>query len=192
MQFLLLPGTVERRAFHLLQFESDARRVQVVHRRLRDGWKAGDRGEFAGVEAVGIAGFGQQLLGFLRIVGHRLCLQGEVHDPGNDDPCRRAEAVAAHLVDLLAVERVIDRLAQPQVMPRRFEIPLLGEFNPEDRGVLARHYLELRVLLDALGVDAVERVGDVGFAGLQHQRAGGGFGDAAHHHHRRYRRPPAP
>jgi len=96
------------------------------------------------------------------------------------DEADNARDEARRLVDPLAVQRVVGGEPNALVVPRGLRIPLLGELDPEDRGVLARHDLELGVLLDALGVNAVESVGDVGFAGLQHQGAGGGFGDAAH------------
>ena len=117
-QFLRLPVGVERRALHLLQPDPDAGGVEVVHDRFGDGRKARDRGELAGVDPVRIAGFGEQLLGLRRIVGHRLDLQCEIHDPRNDDPGRRAEAEATRLVDRLAVERVVGREPQPLVVPR--------------------------------------------------------------------------
>ena len=143
--------------------------------------KPGFGGELAGVDAVRITGLGEQLLRLLRDpAATARCLQGVLHDARHDDPGRRAEAEAGRLVDRLPVERVIDRLPQPHVVPRRFRVPLVGELDPEDRGVLRRHDLQTRGLLDALGVGAVERVGDIGLAGLQHQRAGRRLGHAAH------------
>src|SRR6516165_5085087 len=57
-QLLLLPGGVERRAFHLAQPHADADRVQIVHHRLGHGRKAWDRRELAGVDPVGISRLG--------------------------------------------------------------------------------------------------------------------------------------
>ena len=68
--------------------------------------KPGIGGELAGVEAVRIAGLGEQLLRLVRVVGRRLDLQREVHDARHDHARRRAEAEARRLVDPLAVERV--------------------------------------------------------------------------------------
>ena len=46
--------------------------------------------------------------------------------------------------------------------------------------MLRRHDLQAGGLLDVLGIGTVERVGDVGLARLQHQRAGRRLGHAAH------------
>jgi len=108
-QSLRLPVAVERGAFHLLQLDPNAGRVQVVHDRFGDRREARDRGELAGVDPVRIAGLGEQPFGFCRIVGRRRDLQGIVHDPGNDHARRRAEAETARIADRLAIERVIGR-----------------------------------------------------------------------------------
>jgi hypothetical protein len=70
-QFPGLPVGVECGALHLLEPDPDAGGVEVVHDPFRNRRKAGDGGEFAGVDPVGITGLGEQLLGFLRIVGYR-------------------------------------------------------------------------------------------------------------------------
>ena len=127
----------------------------------------------------GYPGLGEQLLGLLRIVGDRLGLQRVIHDARHDDPGRRAEAETRDLVDRRAVQRVVDRVAHPLVMPRRFRVPLLGKLDPEDRGVLRRDDLD-PVLLQPLGVRAVERDADIGFAGAHHQRPRRRLGGAAH------------
>jgi hypothetical protein len=58
---------------------------------------------------------------------------------------------------------------------------LLGELDPVARGVLGRDDLDAGVILDALGGGAVQRIGDVGLAGLQCQGPRGGVGNAPHH-----------
>jgi len=102
-----------------------ARRVEIVHHRLAD---AGDRGVaevVTGVEAVRVAGLGQELLGaggIVRVAG-RLPVELEAagHDPEGD--LRESEGV--RLVDGLTVDGVIRGEAHAPVVPRRLGIPLL-------------------------------------------------------------------
>src|SRR6185369_1295135 len=83
-------------------------------------------------------------------------------------------------VDRLAIQGVVDRQAYALVVPRRFRIPLLGELDPVDRRVLRRYQLQSRVALHIEGVLAVERVGDVGLAVLEHRHARRPLGYALH------------
>jgi len=68
-----------------------------------------DRGEFPGIESFRIAGFGEQLLGLVQVVGWRLDLQREVHDARHDHARWRAETQARRLVYPLAIERQVRR-----------------------------------------------------------------------------------
>ena len=107
-------------------------------------------------------------------------MQGKLHHARHDHAGGRADADTSSVVDRLAVQRVVHRLAHPLVVPRRLRVPLVGELDPEDRGVLRGYHLDAGVLLETLGVGAIERDGDVGLAALQHHGARRGLGDAPH------------
>src|SRR5262249_49960058 len=72
LELLAGPRGIERRPLHPAQARSDPDGAQVGDDRLARGEVRRPRMEIAGVEAVGIAGFGEQLLGFRRIVRMRL------------------------------------------------------------------------------------------------------------------------
>ena len=171
---------VEGRALHLPHADADADGVQVVQRGLGHRREARDRREVAGVEAVRIAGLGEELLGLLRVVGVRRHLEREVHHARHDDAGGRTEAQACRLVGRLAVEGVVHRLAQALVVPRRLRIPLIGELDPEDRGVARGQERVARVALERLRLRAVQEEGVVRLAAPEHGQARGAVGHALH------------
>ena len=181
-QLLLLPGGEEGSALHGAHLQPDADRAQIVQRGLGHREERRRRHELSGVDPFGIASLGEELLGLDGVVGHGRRGQREVHDARDDDPRRRAIAQAGHLVDGLAVERIVDGQPHPLVGPRRLWIPLVPELDPVDRRVLRGHQAEPRVPPHVLGVLAIEGVGDVGLAVLQHRHARGPFGHALHDH----------
>jgi hypothetical protein len=103
-------------------------------------------------------GLGEQLLGLRGVVGRRLDLQREVHDAGDDHAPRRAVSQARRLVDLLAIQRMVDGQAQAPVDPRRLGILLVGELDPVDGRMARGHDLQTRVTLHGLGIGAVQRI----------------------------------
>ena len=180
LRVLLLPGRIERRAFHHPHLRPDPDRIQIVHRGLAGDREPGQRREISGIQSVRIPGFGEQLLRLLRIVGRRLRLQGIVHDRRHDDTERRTVSKARCFADRSAIQRVIDGQPHAAVMPRRFGVPLLGKLDPHRRCMPRCHEREARVPTHVLGFRPLQKKCHVGFALLEHRYPRGALRDALH------------
>src|SRR5262249_19199750 len=86
LQLLFLIRLEEGGALEWTELHADADRLQIAHERLAHRRGRGLAPEISGVEAVGIAGLGQQALGERRIERVRRRLPEEVEARGNDAP----------------------------------------------------------------------------------------------------------
>src|SRR5256712_13416509 len=96
--------------------------AEVRHRRVAE--------VIARVEAVGIAGLGEELLrpgGVIRVPGR---LPVELEAGGNNAPDELGESQDLGLVYRLPVDCVVRGQAHAPVVPRRLGVPLLGEVDP--------------------------------------------------------------
>src|SRR5207249_2108112 len=109
---------------------ADAGGAQIVRYRFGDARVDRVAGEVARVEAVGIAGFGQELLGPGEIVrnGRRLPVVLEVRGDEAVVEARGPERLG--LVDRLAIDGVVGGETKPAVVPGRFRVPLVDEVDP--------------------------------------------------------------
>ena len=154
--------------------------AEIVGGRLRRRHERRRRHEIADVDPVRIARLGEKLLGLRGSYGSGGVCSANSITRGTMTRGRRTEAETGDLVDRLTIQRVVGREPHALVVPRRLRIPLLGELDPVDRRVLGRDELQPRVALHVLRVLAVERVGDVGFAVLQHRHPRRPLGHALH------------
>src|SRR5438552_9350031 len=104
--------------------------LKIVEDRLGVDAGPGIAPEVAGVEAVRVPGFREELPGLARIVGVERRLPVELEAGGDDAPGDLGEPEGHGLVDRLAVDRVVRRAAHAPVVPRRARIPLVGEDQP--------------------------------------------------------------
>src|SRR5215470_11482407 len=86
LQLLFLVGLEEGGALERTEPHADADRLQIAHERLAHRRSRGLAPEVSSVEAVGIPGLGQKLLGARRIERVRRRLPEEVEAGGNDAP----------------------------------------------------------------------------------------------------------
>src|SRR5207247_7881363 len=117
---LFLPVAEEGRALHRPQLGADAHRGQVVADRLRDARVRRVARVLAGVEAVGIAGLGQQFLrprGIVRVGRNE---QRVLEGAGDDAAGRLGVPQRLRLVDRVLVEGERRRPAYAPVVPGRF------------------------------------------------------------------------
>src|SRR5712691_2938650 len=99
MRVAALPAGAPGGALHRAQARPDAHRLKVVADRLGQREERGKWSNLAGVEAVRIAGLGQELLGPGGVVGRRLEGPREFETPW-DEPTRRVrEAERLRLVE---------------------------------------------------------------------------------------------
>ena len=166
-QLLLAPGREEGRALHRPDPGPDPDGAQIGGHRFRHREVGRVRREVTAVEAVRIAGLGEQLLGPLRVVGVRVDGQGELHVPGHDVAGQARGAEGFGLVDRLAVDGEAGGKPQAPVVPRRLRVPLLGEVQEEDRVRPHGHESQTGRAPHVLGDGAVEEVGDVDLAALE-------------------------
>jgi len=142
----------------------DAGGLEVVDRRLRHVDERRVDKVVAGVEAVRVAGLGQELPGAGGIVRVARGLPVEVEARGDDARRHLRVAEVLRLVDRLPVDGMVRGHADPPIVPGRFGIPLVGEKYTQnggrDHGRLER---ESRRSPDFLGHRAKERIGDVDF-----------------------------
>ena len=144
-----------------------AHRVVVLRRHLEDG-----------VEAIGIAGLGQELLGLGGIVGHALRDVDEVrveriHVGAEDLPVAEHRA----LQHLVLVDGVGDGQAHPLV---RVGLLRIVERQRHVIGGVAQDHLEPRVLLQLVhALRAETEARDVDVARLERGQRGVGIGDEA-------------
>src|SRR5262249_59249356 len=97
----------------------DAGRLEIVEHRLAIVDAAGVAPEVSGVEAVGEARLGEELLGLRRIVRIDRRLPVELEARGDEAPGDLREAERLRLIDRLAVDRVGRREAYAAVLPPR-------------------------------------------------------------------------
>src|SRR5438094_9280348 len=121
-----MPGTGQcgrYRALHGAEPRLDPDVVEVPAERLAHREVRRPRIEVAGVEAVRIAGLGEEPLGLRGIEGVRLEEARELEHARDQRARRLAEAERLGLVERLPIDRVARGLAPAPVVPRRFRIP---------------------------------------------------------------------
>jgi len=161
------------------ELDADSRDLPVVHDGFGDA-AVGDVGEeLAAIEAVGVAGFGEELLGLRRIVRERRRRPGELELLGNHAAGKSRVTERLGLVDRLAVDGEIGRQADAAVRPRRLGIPLVGKDEPLAGGWNEGRELQPGRAHELFGEWAADRVGDVGLATLEHGEPRGVFRDGA-------------
>ena len=133
--------------------------------------------ELAGVEAVGVAGLGEELAGALGIVRRRVDRQGEVEVARHDAAGGPRQAERLGLVERLAVDGEAGGQPHALVGPGRLRIPLVREIEPEDAEE-RRHQAKPRRALDVLGGGPAQEKGDVDFSALERGGARGLVGQA--------------
>ena len=177
---LLFPELAEEGdALEGAQLQLNAHGLQIVDGRLREIFVGDVTVELAGVEAVRVPGFGQELRRFLGVVGVQGGRPGELEVLRDDAPRDFREAQRFGLIDGLPVEGQVGGEAHALVGPRRLGIPLLGEEQPERAGDGGRLEGEARGPLELLRQRAPDRVDDVDLAPLQRRQAGRLVGDHA-------------
>ena len=119
------------------------------------------------VEALRVAGFGQELLGARRIERIRGRRPVELEVARDDARRGTAEPEVFRVAERFPIDRQVDREPDPAVGPRRLRVPLLGEHHPlaargdddlEREAGRSPHFL---------GIGPPEPVRDVRFAALQ-------------------------
>src|SRR5215470_16181806 len=161
-ELFVAPGGEKCGALHGAQAHPNPHGIEVIDHCFRDRRKPRVGCEVARIKAITIAGLGQELLGFLRIVGERFGLQGEVHHPWDNDSSRWTEPEARCLVDRLSIEGVIDGQTYTLIGPWRFRIPLLGELDPEYGRMACIHQGQFGITFDLLSDLSLTR-GKIGF-----------------------------
>src|SRR5262245_14821707 len=100
--------------------------VEVVDDRLGDHGSSVTE-KFASVEALGVAGLGQEL----SCAGWIVCVSGglpvELEARRDDAPGEPGESQSLSAVHRRPVDRVVDGQAHAAVVPRRLRVPLFGE-----------------------------------------------------------------
>src|SRR6059036_3087754 len=161
----------EGRALERPELGPDADRLQVIHDGLREVGVGHVAVVVTGVEAVRVAGLGEELPGPGRIVRGRGRLPEEVEARGDDAVGDLREAQGLGLVDRRPVDRQVDGQAHSPVVPRRLRVPLIDEDEPEGGGRVVGLEREPGRPLELLGQGAADRVDDVGLAALEHRQA---------------------
>src|SRR5262249_30888076 len=107
LQLLLLVALEERRPFERADLDPDARRLQISGKRIRPVGSRCVAPETAGIEAVRVAGLGEQPPRARRIVRVRGRLPEIVETLRDDAPDDPGESERERLIDGLAIHRVI-------------------------------------------------------------------------------------
>src|SRR5256886_3849227 len=154
------------------QLGPDAELLQIVRDRLLHVRVRDVQVVFAGVEAVGVARLGQELLGLRGIerIGRRLPV--EIEGARNDAVRQPGVAEGDGLVDRLAVDRQVGGQTHPTVVPGGFRIPLVQHAHPLRRLDDRRFQDEPRAPLQLFGELAADRIDDVDLAALERRQAG--------------------
>jgi hypothetical protein len=188
---LLRVAAEERHSLEGPELRPDADRLQRVDHRLREVRVRHVAVVLARVEAVGVAGLGQEL-GRAGAVVDRRGRRPEVLERGRDDAAGETRvAEGERLVDRRAIDGEARGEAYTPVVPGQLRVPLLGDVEPErrldDRGLEG----EPRRLLQLLGQLSADRVGDVDLAALErgHRVASSGMTRSTSRFHAR-RLPP--
>src|SRR5437867_871078 len=167
-ELLVLELAEERRPLERTHLRGDPDHAEVVHDGLDHRCVGVVDRIFPGVEAIGVAGLGEELLRLRRIVRPERWLPGELEAVRNDARGDPREAERLRLVDGLAIDRVVRRHAHALVGPRRLRVPLIDEVHPlravEDRR-FQREPGRPPQLLSERPADGID---DVGLAALQH------------------------
>ena len=135
-----------RNALHGPDLRPDAHGLEIAGQGLAHGVVGRERVELAGVEAVRIAGLGQELLGLPGLIGRRLEGQGELEAPGDDAARQLREAERLGLVDGGPVDGVEGRPAHAQIMPGRLlgSLAILGDddtWRQKEEAQIVEHLL---------------------------------------------------
>src|SRR5581483_4823562 len=161
----------ERRALHGPHPDADAHGAEVADDRLAEREVRRQLIELTRIEAVRIAGLGQELPAPRGIVGVRLDGQRELEAPRHEIAGGPRGAERLRLRQRTAVDGVAGGEANAAVRPRRLRIPLIEEIEEERRDTARERQPQARVTLDLLRLGRVEQVGDVDLPALQHGHA---------------------
>src|SRR3989475_8900056 len=126
VQRLLPPRGLEGRALHRLDPRPDPDGLEIAGQRLAHREVGREGVEVARVEAVRIAGLGEELLRPLRVVARWIEGQRELEAPRDDTAGRLREAEGLGRVHRLAVDRQARGQPHAWLVPGRFRIPLVG------------------------------------------------------------------
>src|SRR5439155_15381852 len=182
LELLLAPRRGEGGPLHGPDTRLDADGLKVGRERLAHRGVGRPRVEVAGVEAAGIAGFGQELLRPRRIEGRWLEGLRELERARDDAAGRLRKSERLGLVERLPIDGVTGGQPHAPVVPRRLRIPLVGEVEPEDAARLARRReLEPRRSLNVFGNGTGQQIRDVHLTLLEGGSARGLLGQAAEH-----------
>src|SRR5215467_13780258 len=119
LRLLRLDRRKVRGALHRPHLQPDANGLEVADDRLTEREVRRQLIELAGVEAVGIPGFGQELLGPNRIVRMRLDRQRELEGAGDEIAGGRRGAERLRVGEPLAVEGIAGGQTHALIGPRR-------------------------------------------------------------------------
>jgi hypothetical protein len=134
--------------------------------------------QIARVEAVRVAGLGQELLGLGGIVGVRVDGHCELEVAGHEAAGQARLAQGLGVVQRLPVQRVARGQAHAAIGPGRLRVPHVEVVQIERRDAARERHLEARVALELLGLRDVQKIRQVHLAALEHRVAGIGLGHA--------------
>ena len=187
VELLAGPRGLERRALHRAHLDLDADRAEVARDRLagREVRRIGI--EIAGVEAVRVAGFREELFGLCRIVGIGLERQRELELARHHRAGQPRGAERLGLVERSPIDGHDGGQPHAPIVPGRFRIPLIEEVQVVDADRPREGQPDRRVALELERGRRVEHVRHVHLAVLQHGRAGRGVRHRLEHEplHRR-------
>ena len=155
---------------------------QIIHKCLTKAREGDIDRTVPGLKAVGIAGLGEELFGFLGIVWVGLQYQGPVELARDNAPCWDRVPERLRLVDCLPVDGVVCRQTHAPVVPRgRGIVLLVGEHHPLGRGGYHWFKLQVRVAPHLFPQGAEEGVGHIGFLLFEHGQTRCGIRDTLQH-----------
>ena len=133
VQLLLAPAGHEGGALHRPHAASDADGLRIAADRLAQRGVGRQRGEIAGVEAVGVAGLGQELLGPRGIVARAARSAARTRRCGGTKaPVDLPKPSISAWLMACAVDGEAGGQPHAPIGPRRLRIPLVEEVQPED------------------------------------------------------------
>ena len=147
MELLAGPRGLQRRALHRAHLDLDPNRAEIA----RDGLARREVGrvgiEVAGVEAVRIAGFGEELSGLRRIVGIGLERQRELELARDHGAGEAGRSERLGLVQRPAVDRIAYSEPHAAVVPGGLRVPLVEELQEVDADRAGKCQLQVGIAL---------------------------------------------
>ena len=168
-------------ALHRPHLRPDADGAEIPDDRLAQAEVRGQLVKLAGVEAVGVARLGEQLLRARRVVRVRLERQRELEGARHEVAGGLGGAERLRLAQRAAVEGEAGGQADAMIRPRRLRIPHVEEVQEEDRDAPGEGQLQIRIALQLDRLRRLQKVGDVHLAALEHGHARRGLRDHLEH-----------